>query len=287
MNWYVENSNSNVLLYTSTLDGLKQWTPQTVTLPMDCRPDLSSLRVFGESIYMVDDLGRLIGSNDGLVWDVISTEHEFINLIGTIDGVNGASARYIALVKDHHHKYHYSTSTDAVNWALDGEMKSDFPISGYTNSIQYFGGTTQRIVIVGGKTKDGVLTNDVWAWDGGKNDWTTIRSVNSELKNGLQGASLFEYQYDPRYPNTFWMLIGGETTDGYSSDIYYSPNKGISWEKVPSTIAFPSAITGRAFMSPYVASDLYIYLIGGKDKTGELNEVLRGRLNQLTFKPLE
>lgn len=285
INWYVRNT-ADVVLYTSPTTDLQRWTKEGVTLPAGSDPVLSSLRKFDDVLYMVDAAGNLLGSADGRGWSVVSASGQFVNLIGTINGVNGNADRFIAIVTEGG-KYYFSYSTDAANWAIDGELDSKFPISGYSNSLQYFGGTTQRIVIVGGKAQDGTLTSDSWSYDGGKNPWTALKNINSELP-ALQGASLFEYQSDPRYPDTYWMIMGGQLKDdSYSSTIYYSANKGISWMKASSTISLPSAFEARAFISPYVSSDFFIYLLGGQNAEGELNQIWRGRLNQLTFTPVE
>ncbi|MEG1616752.1 MAG: DUF6242 domain-containing protein [Bacteroidales bacterium] len=283
--WYVQNATAYAL-YTAPQSDLKSWTKGAVAVPAGSEPVLSSLKSFSNSLYMVSAQGELIGSSDGTNWNVSSNAFVFKNLIGVLSGVNGAKDQLIAIV-DNSGVSTFAYSTDAVNWTLNGIVPADFPVKGFSDAVQYFGGTLQRIVIVGGQTADGSLTASTWSYDG-VNPWAEFKQ---KYLPAVQGATLITYQTDPRYANTFWMLIGGETaTTGngtFTPSIYYSYDKGVSWKRVSDNLSFPKAYAARAFCSVYVGSDYYINLLGGLNAEGEINQIWRGRLNQLAFTPVE
>ena len=83
------------------------------------------------------------------------------------------------------------------------------------------------------------------------------------------------------------MLCGATSTISYTKTVYYSSDKGVSQKEAESLVTFPDDFTTRGFASPYVDEDFYINLIGGKNRSGELNQIWRGRLNNLLFKPVE
>ena len=84
------------------------------------------------------------------------------------------------------------------------------------------------------------------------------------------------------------MICGQTGANAYTSSIYYSDNKGVSWREASSLVSFPKSFEARAFVSAIVDEDFYINLLGGKT-TGnkELNQIWKGRLNNLVFKPIE
>ncbi|MGL4293855.1 MAG: DUF6242 domain-containing protein [Bacteroidales bacterium] len=282
MYWLIRNA-SGVVLYTAPVSNLKSWTKHTTSGVQSA--DLTTLSVFGNDLYVVDSNGSLLKSADGENWGVVAEGSEtlrFTNLIGEFNQLN-ATAQLIALTQNKG-DYYFAYSTDGISWKQEGVVPARFPLVGYSNPVQYAGGTTQRIVIVGGKMASGQLTSSSWNYDG-INVWQEFRQPSLPQ---MEGLSLVSYETDPRVKDTFWMLLNGETASGkFSKEVYVSPNKGISWTKADTLYTMPANYDARAFSSVYVDSDYFINLLGGENNQGELNQLWRGRLNKLAFKPVE
>ncbi|MDO5572182.1 MAG: DUF6242 domain-containing protein [Bacteroidales bacterium] len=281
--WFVVNELNQNLLYTAAADDLKNWNRSTLTISGNPSMNLLSLKVFENAMYMLSENGNLYKSTNASTWNIVNTGKKFVNLIGSYT-YSLSEKQFIGLVKDGE-KIYFSYSNDGENWANNGEISSTFPISGYTDGAQYSGGTASTVnglVIVGGRYQNGYLSNYTWAYDG--NNWASFKPGPFM---GLEGATLVTYENDPRYSNTFWLLIGGKTNLGYTNNIYYSSNKGVSWSLVSEKFTFPSSHQARGFSSVYVDSNFFINLFGGEDKSGQFNQIWRGRLNQLAFTPVE
>ncbi|MEG1585738.1 MAG: DUF6242 domain-containing protein [Bacteroidales bacterium] len=276
--WLIENA-SGTLLYTAPSDNLTAWTRSSANLTSGA--DLSTLCVFKNNLYLISN-GALLQSADGVNWNVASAAMPFKNLIGQY-GVSPNDS-LIALVADGS-GYKFMNSADAAVWVDRGNVPARFPLSGYSNPVQYAGGTSQRIVIMGGELANGNYTSSTWQYDG-INPWQEFRQT---VLPALTGASMVTYEQSPKTKDTFWMVLGGKKTDNtYSKAIYVSPNnKGVSWLEADTLFTFPTDFTARAFTSAYVDSNYFINLLGGVDNTGELNQIWRGRLNKLVFKPVE
>ena len=279
MYWMVRTA-SGVNLYTAPASNLSAWSKHAVVLPQQA--DLSTLCSFANNLYLVSESGALLRSSDGESWGVAVESVKFKNLIGEYNQPN-AAAQFIALTEEGG-TYYFAKSTDAVTWSKGEAVPARFPLTGFSNPVQYYGGTTQRIVVVGGVMANGAYTSSSWNYDGVQ-PWVEF---TQSILPAMQGASLITYEQSPSTKDTFWMLLNGETADQkYSSAIYVSPNKGISWIEADTLYTFPKDYQARAFSSVYVDSNYFINLLGGTDNTGELNQIWRGRLNKLAFKPVE
>lgn len=272
--WYVAGSEG-VSLYTSGVADLQRWSKQAITIPTGVNVELQTLREMSGKLYMVSTEGALLVSGDGYTWSVASTQYSYKNLIGSLQGVEAAADRLVAIVEQEGAHY-FANSTDGLTWTLSGLLDTRFPVTGYSDAVQYFAGTLQRMVIVGGRMSNGTLSSSTWAWDG-VNAWQEITQRNLLP---TEGAALISYEHDSRYSGTFWMLISG-------ANIYYSPNKGITWILTTKRFVFPLDYENRSFSSVYVGSDYFINLFGGKDEVAVKNQIWRGRLNSLTFRPVE
>lgn len=278
--YWLINTAAGTALYTAPISDLKTWTKEAVSIAAGA--DLSTLTTFANNLYLVGGDKKLLRSADGANWGVVSESTSFINLIGEYNQPNVA-AQFIALVENGG-GYYFAQSTDGQSWTQGAAVPARFPLSGYSNTVQYYGGTTQRIVIVGGKMADGQMTSSSWNYDG-VNPWQEFKQTRLPA---LQGASLVSYEEDPRTEGTFWMLINGETNKNtYSKAVYVSANKGISWIEADTLYNVPANYQARAFSSVYVDANFFINVLGGENASGELNQIWRGRLNKLAFKPVE
>lgn len=278
--YWLINTAEGTALYTAPTTNLKTWAKESVAIAAGA--DLSTLTTFANNLYVVGGDKKLLRSADGANWGVVSESASFVNLIGEYNQPNTA-AQFIALVENGG-TYYFAYSTDGQNWTQDAAVPARFPLSGYSNPIQYYGGTTQRIVVVGGKMANGQLTASSWNYDG-VNPWQEFKQTRLPM---IQGASLIGYESDPRTQDTYWMLINGEIEYGnYSKEVYVSANKGISWMAVDTLYNMPANYEARAFSSVYVDDNFFINVLGGENAKGEINQLWRGRLNKLAFIPVE
>ncbi len=279
--WYTANS-TNVYLNKSPNTDLSTWTSTDVSWTLSSKMELSTLTVYDDEIYCLTSEGEMMKSSDGISFTAAMADNsDFVNIIG----VYGMSSnKQLVALRNVSGTTYFSYYTNQSGWVNSGVVPSDFPITGFSNSVSYTVSKRDRLNIVGGKTAAGNLVSAVWSYDG-VDEWAKFPQRNLI---GTEGVAIISYEHDPRYKDTFWFMFCGKTgASGYSNRIYYSKDKGVSWSEASSLVTFPSNFTARAFVSPYVGNDFYINLIGGDSAKGELNQVWRGRLNNLVFKPVE
>lgn len=127
---------------------------------------------------------------------------------------------------------------------------------------------------------------------------------NGECGNGVFGTELGYYwpnlQKDPSstygLPECSFLTvvpvlnsmfaIGGITCDGnIINTVYRSDDYGFSWKKGKTSQQLPDGYTPRHHHSSFLDKNGNIWIIGGKDKDGELvMDVWRGHLNRYDFK---
>ena len=275
---------TNVYLNKAGVNDMSSWNKSNVSWSTSGMLDLSTLTVYNDDIYCLTENGEMLKSSDGITFSqAMSNNTGFVNIIGSY-GENGSANQLIAIRKTDNVNY-FSYFTAGSGWVNNGVVPADFPIEGFSNSISYTAGKRDRITIAGGKTASGTLVKSLWSYDG-VDPWAVFPQV---YLPGAEGRTLVSYESDPRYKDTFWFMICGQTgANAYTSSIYYSDNKGVSWREASSLVSFPKSFEARAFVSAIVDEDFYINLLGGKT-TGnkELNQIWKGRLNNLVFKPIE
>ena len=278
--WMVSTPSGVTSAYTSAVPGMKTWVKASASLPETA--DINTLATFDDNLYMVSKQGKLLRSANGTDWGIAAEQPTFVNLIGEYAQPD-EEAYLIAIVNDGG-TYRFAHSFDGTTWTIGDALPTNFPISGYSNPISYYGGTMQRLVLVGGKNAAGSLISSTWNYDG-VHPWQEFASTRLPQ---MQGSSVIAYETETKYPDSFWMLMNGVKADNsYSKVIYTSTNKGISWDVVDTLYTMPTLYDARAFSSVYVDSNYFINLMGGRNSGGELNQLWRGRLNKLAFKPLE
>ena len=194
--WMVENAGA-YSVYTSD-KSLKQWTKSELT---DVTPDIKTLNVFKGKFYVVSKDGELYSSVNGLSWTSVAANYKFVNIIGSAP-VSETDNRLLALVEESGVVYH-AYSDNGADWVKEDAVKSNFPLSGYSEIASYSSPSTGRYtsVIFGGKLQSGDLTSDSWMYNQ-KEGWG---DMGSSTVRAMQGANLVSYQQDPRYLNTFWL----------------------------------------------------------------------------------
>ncbi len=287
--WYVQTA-TEVACYQATQSDVTAWTKQTISGAEGL--NVATVRVMDGSLYGVSN-GKLLRSDNGTSWVEVASNN-FVALVGAYQK-SETELIYIAITENAG-QYNFAYSADGASWEAGEEVSARFPIAGATLPVQYFGGTTQRLVIAGGETAEGNLTSSVWNFEvdflTGNNVWQEFPQVNIE---GYKNASLIKYtnQRGAIYSTTtidsnMWIVLGGESADGEPiNQIYTSPNKGVGFFQALSSYAFPEAYTPRSKQSIFVSNDLVINIFGGVDQDGDfINNIWKGRLNKVAFRPL-
>ncbi len=287
--WLVQTA-SGVECYGAAQSDLAVWTKQTISGAEAL--DVATVRQIEGSLYGVAN-GKMLRSDDGTSWVEVASNN-FVALIGAYQ-MSETESKYIAIT-DNAGKYSFAYSSDGAIWEVGDTVKAEFPITGATLPVQYFGGTTQRLVMAGGETANGNLTSSVWNFEvdylTGNNVWQEFPQANIE---GYKNASLIKYtnQRGAIYSTTtidsnMWIVLGGESASGEPiNQIYTSPNKGVGFFTALPSYAFPETYTSRTKQSVFVTNDLVMNIFGGVDQDGDfVNNIWKGRLNKVAFRPL-
>ncbi len=287
--WLLQSA-SGVSGYEASKDDMKVWTKQAISGADGL--DVATVRIIDGSLYGISS-GKLLRSDNGTTWAEVASNN-FVTLIGGYK-VSDTETKFIAVVENSG-VYSFAYSMDGSTWEVDKEIKANFPIKGSSLSVQYFGGTTERLVIAGGETADGTLTSSVWSYEvdflNGDNNWQEFPQYNIE---GYKNASLIKYTNErgaiystTTIDSNMWMIFGGETANGeLITQIYTSPNKGVGFFDALPSYAFAEGYTARTKQSVFVSNDLNINIFGGVDQSGDfINNIWKGRLNKVAFRPL-
>ncbi len=289
----LRNAGDDCILASCVNPDLDMW--QSENMSFDFTPDIESFRTSASAFYILDDAGALYKSEDeGKTWS--STGKTFTYLIGgygedVIGTVKSGDSWSIA-------------STDGSSLAAP----ADFPVTGMSTPVEYTFpmSASRQLTVVGGRKADGSLSADSWGFDG--HNWARLSRTG--LPEGLEGATVTPYytfeenEYWVATKESLFLLIGGRTSTGKCNmTSYISYDYGMSWQKAPELMQLPNDVPAVYGAQTVVVSSLlgsrasvaitswecpYIYLFGGYGANGALNnQVWRGVINRLSFKPLQ
>ncbi len=297
---------STTMLYTAQNPYDTDWVEQPLSLSFT--PNLNSIQVAGNLLYMLSTDGELFKSEDGIAWSECGSS--FYSLQGT-----WKSQLLGIIVEDGVYKHDYYPRPEGYTPVA---VADNFPISGSSPMVTFVSSydlENPQSIMVGGKTQHGKLTGATWGYDG---------YVWAQLPGSIQpceGALLFPYfsfstnEYWETTEYSAWMAIGGRTEQGASNSVYVSINNANTWT-LAKILEVPSYIKPRAFASvmvvesDYVAKPKgwrmmpatspmqsvtrtadykipYIYIFGGENNSGKVyNEIWRGAIGRLTYPPI-
>lgn len=293
-----------------------QWDKQNVSF--DFAPDVRTLNVTPDKLFILDSEGLLHTSADGLAW--VNTGVTWVNIIGAYGD------KMLGIRSEGGHLLHTMWPADASHPEV--ALSEGFPIDGFSNFVQFSNRWTTLPIgfMAGGVLPDGSLTDKTWGYDG--DHWAVL---SEGMMPELKGATLVPYYVYRKTSSSLvqtefsvWMLIGGELEDATGNrKIYESYDNGVNWYAASSQMQLPDYFPGLRSLDGIVVewpkqaslagnwSDLgrsnvpgmtrvkfevedyevywdcpYIYIFGGVEADGSLNgEVWRGVLNRLTFVP--
>lgn len=269
------NLNGTFTVYSS-LSG-STWIEQSlVGFPVD--GDLQTLTVFSNSVYVATTTGEVYGSENARRWSKSDNAPSVKTFIGSIPELKSSPALLCALTNVDG-EYRFSVTSDMTSWnTASNSIPSNFPVSGFGSAsdlnvaANYVG-----LIVAGGKTSSGDLLNTTWRTSDGMT-WVQLadeKATNFHKKEGVALAF-----YSDRY-----YLIGGINDEGaYTSDMYVSDTKGVTWTKADSLNSVTDLYSPRAYASVCVAGDNKLILFGGTNGgTSWLDDVWSGFLNKLGF----
>ncbi|MCM1290549.1 MAG: DUF6242 domain-containing protein [Prevotella sp.] len=304
-----ENDNSWTI---ATSSSTAQWI-KTAVSPI-FNPDLRSLTVTDDILYILDDNGAMYKSNDGIAWMSIGKSwHKILGAYGNdLLGIKSENGKY----------FHTSLSGKFP----ETEVAENFPINMSSNMLCL---TSKFAIdpigfITGGLSADGSAVNGTWGFDG--HSWTQISNNPCPALTDPVVAPYFVYkQTSASWIQTEFpvmILFGGKLADGsLNNKTYITIDNGVNWVQAPANLSLPDIIPATtqadvAILSFPMQGNLadawkdtpnkirqrlnykvegydiswecpYLYIFGGIDNEGKLNDIVwRGVLARLTFMPL-
>jgi len=299
-----DGQECNILTASAPSQGT--WDKQTISLPFV--PQVQSLTVADEELYILGEDGLLYTSRDGVEW--MSCGVKWHSLLGAFNG------KVLGVMGDAEQGYFHDEYPRAEGYTAS-KVEDGFPVAHSSDMIETDNEWTisQQAIIVGGVDSNGKVLGDVWGYDGTR--WGKINNTYSTTLPAMTDATLFSYYTYKSLPGVrryalqqTWYVMGGKLADGsLNGTIYVSNTQGITWAKGGTILTQPGymhkfygaqalvnsetltaniSAMPRRISSPVVTWDCpYIYLFGGfNDQGALLPSVWRGVYNRLTNSPV-
>ncbi len=204
---------------------------------------VASLQTYNNQLWMGNDKGELLKSDDGVTWTAVtqSTEGDLVTLLAA-----SSTALYARIHQAASDEDIIATSEDGATWtevSLEKDL-SQFPVE--TISLGYTLNNNNR-VLVGGKNADDNIS--VWNLDEQHDsEWILFAKTgdNNYILPWVSGMTIISYN------NSLIAIDGGNPTT------YRSMDNGITW-KAYTELSLPTTDT----YSTAVVYDDYIYTFTG------------------------
>jgi len=252
--FYCFSKSDAIKLNTSTDNAVSWMDRGDVNLPLDA--DLSQIQVQGDSLLFVctasGDLYKANISDNFNSWQISSDSVK--NIFGILP-----EKEVLTLAVEKGDSI-ISATFDGKNWEYGDKLPDTFPKSDFSTVSYERTVTDKRLTITGGTSGTSWSTTDGLSW-------TQI----GNLPLNIQGANVF--MYDDRF-----YLLNGNT---YNKSVYTSIDGTVTWQLSPSKANLPDNYMSRTGASVVVDSKNIIYIIGGKNGNNPVNDIWRGRINEL------
>ncbi len=314
----IEESDGSFTIASTKNPASKAWAKNPVNFYFT--PDTRSLTAAGGKLYILDDAGALLTSTDkGLNWTA-TTATAWNDIIGEFNGtVLGISGSGSAPQFDIYPRpAGFSPSALPADFPTEGRSNfGAFSSKWAAEPIGFF---------VGG-ARDGRFSTATWAYDGdnwAKISDNPLPHLNGAViipyfSYRKTNASWIQTEY------SVWLCMGGRLADGsLNQTLYITYDNGVNWRKASEQMQYPDFVRPGYLADGIIRStpmnaDLsdnwtrvasaqrapqmrlsyfvdgneiswecpYIYLFGGMDTQGKLNdEIRRAVLARLTFTPI-
>lgn len=274
---YTEETNGNHL-YVASPDDPENWSEQVLTgLPVD-KVNWQQLTEYEGQLYVHAADQKLYRSEDGKEWNAVDNSPVILALLGAVKEETVAKEpSALAVIASIDGTSLFACMDKAGVWYEGNSVSDQFPVSGFatlTYNLMY----RERLLIIGGKTKDGSVLADIWSTMDGVN-WALMTSSN--MFTAREGAAVAKY-------DTAFFMIGGIDAEGAAlKDIYRSVDNGLSWIVSDTLVVMPDEYNARGYSSMIVDDETnFMYLFGGKETNSakDSDELWRGRINRLSPK---
>ena len=284
---------------TGTSPDLGEWIVDYVTFPTAV--NINSFTMGAGAMYILGVDGTLLESTDGgSTWNAVG--RSWTHIYGVYQGKVLGSAH-----QGEQWKIEEYPGTNVY------AMPDGMPVSGTSAPIFYTFpmSAMSQMMVVGGRTAAGSLSAHTWGFDG--KAWARIskRGVPVAVENAAVAPyTSIKVAADwntTDYPTM--VLIGGRLSDGSLNDtVYVSNDFGANWVKATDKMQLPKYLPAMQHSQAFVITSTisadevrsrisqvsqewdcpYIYLYGGVNASGNTsNNVWRGVINRLSFKPIE
>lgn len=230
----VGSDGSNYTLASTDNPYNDGWNIQRVTFGFT--PQISSLAATSNALYILDSNGRLYTSADGTSWGYVAEKWHAIygGYEGKLLGVKEENGKYILVT--------YPNGNEIT-------APADFPVEGVSQlcSLSSKWTVKPQVVMMGGVTASGELTNTVWGYDGAQ--WAKL---SKDFPKAVANATMFNYSI-AQTDTLSWrtkelevlIAMGGETADGINDKVYVSRNSGLDWKMGDDLLQLPEYILPR------------------------------------------
>lgn len=229
----------------SATDPAGEWTNVASNLPSDAL--INSITATDNALFAVTSDGKLLTSADkGVNWTVLSVQ---------MNHILGAYGSTLLGVRKGDDGVYYHTSYPA-----SGETPVDakFPVAGTSQAVTYSNewSTEPMLMIVGGATSSGALTEATWAYDG--NTWGCISPDGIPAMEGVCLVPYYTYKVNNQWVASevsTLVAIGGRLTNGkINPNVYISLNRGLNWVKADQCMQLPDYLSPVAYAQSVVHS---------------------------------
>ncbi len=304
----IEENDGSFTYATSTDLYSNNWQKTSVSFPFT--PDTRSLTATDRCLNILDESGNLYESTNGTSWT--STNEKWISIIGAYKDTA------IGLKQTTNGLTYAQYPVRNINRCM---VDPEFPVGGTSNFVILENKWTNSPVgfCIGGKMSNGKLTDATWAFDG--SNWVKLSQGGIPAVSGATIIPYYSYRNTQsawtQTEYTAWLAVGGTMSDGtINRTVYVSYDNGVTWGKGNNQMQLPDEIpdmtacdnvvmysqkkatisdywTRAGGSTPTMDGDYiiwecpYIYLLGGMDKSGLLqNSIWRGVLARFTFTPI-
>lgn len=213
------------------------WTSVAATLPAGA--DVNSFTAADDALYLIDNVGNLFTSVDGISWSPTGAVMNYIygGYQNMVIGVRNGSDGWVHVT--------YPASTEIP-------VEDGCPVGGTGQMMVYESkwSVAPLAMVIGGRDSSGTVVGSAWGYDG--KVWAKISTSDIDER---EGVSIFPY-FTPKVNTTNWRVteqsvlvaLGGryETTDGVvaSKNVYISYDQGLNWKEADSYMQLPEYIPG-------------------------------------------
>lgn len=283
------------------------WSYKSVTFPFT--PILSSFEATDEALYILSSTNVLYRSADmGSSWQ--STGASMSHIIGAYE------SKLLGVNKGSDGKYRHVSFVNPTAYP-GNEISDNFPVAGTSQLVKFDSrwSAAPQLTMVGGTLADGKPTNATWSYDG--KSWACLSTAFPVKATGVTLLSYIIASTDTldwTHTQTPALIAFGGVVDNtnpassgsVNRKVYVSRDFGVNWALGGDNIQLPAYLpVGRGAQALVYDTQLtasrstravkpitswsapFIYLFGGFNGSVFYDNLFKGVITSLTFKPLQ